>query len=182
MCGSKKEEIGKLNINDKKQCVEQIKQKFDASQAFFITHNLGLRAADISALRKEIKANGGEFKVVKNTLIRRAIEGKAYSKDVDGDLNGPVAIAFSYKDPAAVAKAMVKYIDEKNRFQVMAGIMGAEKISVKDVMILSKLPSRIELITTAVRTIAAPLQSFMGVLTAVPRDLVNVLTAIKDKK
>ncbi|MCX6112581.1 MAG: 50S ribosomal protein L10 [Proteobacteria bacterium] len=171
-----------MNINDKKQCVEQVKQKFDASRAFFITHNLGLKAADITALRREIKANGGEFKVVKNTLIRKAIAGKPYSKDVDGDLNGPVAIAFSYKDPAAVAKAMVKYIDEKNRFQVMTGIMGADKLSSKDVIALSKLPGRDELIATAVRTIAAPLQSFMGVLTAVPRDFLNVLTAIKDKK
>lgn len=182
MCGSKKEEIGKLNINDKKQCVEQVKQKFDASQAFFITHNLGLKAGDISALRKEIKANGGEFKVVKNTLIRRAIEGKPYSKDIDSDLTGPVAVAFSYKDPAAVAKAMVKYIDDKNRFLVRAGILGTNKLSVSDVMALSKLPGRDELIATTVRTIAAPLQSFMGVLTAVPRDFLNVLTAIKDKK
>jgi len=171
-----------LDINAKKQCVEQVKEKFDASQAFFITHNLGLKADAITALRKDIKANGGEFKVVKNTLIRRAIEGKPYSKDIDGDLEGPVAVAFSYKDPAAVAKAMVKYIDDKNKFQVNAGIMGTLKLSTKDIIALSKLPGRDELIATAVRTIAAPLQSFMGVLTAVPRDFLNVLTAIKDKK
>ncbi|MEI6093173.1 MAG: 50S ribosomal protein L10 [bacterium] len=171
-----------MNINDKKQCVEQIKQKFDASQAFFITHNLGLQAEAISALRKDLKTNGGEFKVIKNTLIRRAIEGKEYSKDIDADLTGPVAVAFSYKDPAAVAKAMVKYIDDKNRFMVRAGMLGARKLSLTEVMALSKLPTRQELIATTVRTIAAPLQSFMGVLTAVPRDFLNVLTAIKDKK
>jgi large subunit ribosomal protein L10 len=171
-----------LDINAKKQCVEQVKEKFDASQAFFITHNLGLRAHEISALRKDIKANGGEFKVVKNTLIRRAIEGKSYSKDISGELEGPVAVAFSYKDPAAVAKAMVKYIDDKNRFAVLFGILGTARLTSTQVVALSKLPGRDELIATAVRTIAAPLQSFMGVLTAVPRDFVNVLTAIKDKK
>jgi len=171
-----------LNINSKKQCVESVKEKFDQAQAFFITHNLGLKAGQITALRKEVKSNGGEFKVVKNTLIKRAIEGKSFSNDFNKEFEGPVAVAFSYKDPVAVAKALFKYVDDSNKLVIKTGCLGQTMLSAKDIEQLSKLPGREELIAKAVRTIAAPLQSFMGVLTAVPRDFLNVLTAVKDKK
>ena len=171
-----------MNINQKKQTVQDVREKFERSNGFFITHNLGLNADEISSLRKDIRNSGGELKVIKNTLIKRAIEDKSYHSDVDPDLNGPVAVAFSYQDPAGVAKSMVKYIDDKNKFNVKVGILGASKITAAQIIALSKLPSRHELIAMTVRTIAAPLQSFMGVLSALPRDLVNVLTAVKDKK
>ena len=182
MSGSKNEEVFKLDINSKKQCVKTVKEKFDQAQAFFITHNLGLKAGQITALRRELKAHGGEFKVVKNTLIKRAIEGKPYSKDVTDDFEGPVAVAFSYNDPAGVAKALFKYVDEAKTLVVKKGLLGETMLSAKEVEQLSKLPGREELITMMVRTIAAPLQNLMGILTAVPRDFVNVLVAVKDKK
>ena len=171
-----------MNINDKKQTVQEVREKFERSQGFFITHNLGLNADEISALRKDVRTNGGELKVIKNTLIKRAIEKLEYHKDIDGDLKGPVAVAFSYNDPAAIAKAILKYVDDRNKFEVKSGILGTNKLSASQIGALAKLPSKQELIARTVRTIAAPLQNFMGVLSAVPRDFVNVLTAIKDKK
>lgn len=171
-----------MNINEKKQTVQEVREKFEKSQGFFITHNLGLDAGQISALRKDVRTNGGELKVIKNTLIKRAIENLEHHKDIDADLKGPVAVAFSYNDPAAIAKAILKYVDDKNKFEVKSGMLGAVLLSSSQVAALAKLPPRQELLAKAVRTIAAPLQSFMGVLSAVPRDFVNVLTAIKDKK
>ncbi len=171
-----------MNINQKKESVKQVREKFEASQAFFITYNLGLKADEMSALRRDVKKSGGELKVVKNTLVRRAIENFEYHKEIDGDLNGPVAIAFSYGDPAAIAKSILKYVDEKNKFAVKSGIMGVNKLTSMQIDALAKLPSREELIARLVRTVAAPLQNFMNVLSAVPRDCVNVLSAIKDKK
>jgi len=171
-----------VNINEKKQTVQEVREKFEKSQGFFITHNLGLDAGQISALRKDVRTNGGELKVIKNTLIKRAIENLEHHKDIDADLKGPVAVAFSYNDPAAIAKAILKYVDDKNKFEVKSGMLGTVLLSSSQVAALAKLPSRQELIARTVRTIAAPLQNFMGVLSAVPRDFVNVLTAIKDKK
>ena len=171
-----------MNINDKKQTVKEVRERFEKSQGFFITHNLGLDAGQISALRKDVRTSGGELKVIKNTLIKRAIENLEHHKEIDGDLKGPVAVAFSYDDPAAIAKAILKYVDDKNKFEVKSGMLGNVLLSSSQVAALAKLPSRLELITRTVRTIAAPLQNFMGVLSAVPRDFVNVLTAIKDKK
>lgn len=171
-----------MNINDKKQTVKEVRERFEKSQGFFITHNLGLDAGQISALRKDVRTSGGELKVIKNTLIKRAIENLEHHNDIDKDLTGPVAVAFSYNDPAAIAKAILKYVDDKNKFEVKSGMLGNVLLSSSQVAALAKLPSRQELIATTVRTIAAPLQSFMGVLSAVPRDFVNVLTAIKDKK
>ncbi len=171
-----------MNINEKKESVKQVREKFETSQAFFITHNLGLKAEEMSALRRDVKKGGGELKVIKNTLVRRAIEKFEYHKEIDGDLNGPVAIAFSYGDPATTAKSILKYVDEKNKFAIKSGIMGISKLTEAQINVLAKLPSREELIARLVRTVAAPLQNFMNVLSAVPRDCVNVLSAIKDKK
>lgn len=171
-----------MNINDKKQTVKEVRERFERSQGFFITHNLGLDASQISALRKDVRVGGGELKVIKNTLIKRAIENLEHHKDIDADLKGPVAVAFSYNDPAAIAKAILKYVDDKNKFEVKSGMLGNVLLSSSQVAALAKLPSKQELIARTVRTIAAPLQNFMGVLSAVPRDFVNVLTAIKDKK
>ena len=171
-----------MNINQKKEKVKQVREKFESSQAFFITRNHGLAANEMSSLRREVRKSGGEFKIIKNTLVKRAIENLDYHKEVDGDLNGPIAIAFSYKDPVMVAKSLLKYVDDRNKFEVASGIMGVSKLTFKEIDTLAKLPSREELIARVVRTIAAPLQNFLGVLNAVPRDCVNVLSAIKDKK
>jgi len=171
-----------VNINQKKETVKQVREKFEASQAFFITHNLGLRADEMTALRRDVRKNGGELKIIKNTLVKRAIEKFEYHKDIDNDLEGPVAIAFSYGDPVGIAKSILKYVDDRNKFEVKSGIMGLSKLTCQQIDALAKLPSREELIARLVRTVAAPLQNFMNVLSAVPRDCVNVLSAIKDKK
>ena len=171
-----------MNINQKKETVKQVREKFEASQAFFITHNLGLRADEMTALRRDVRKNGGELKIIKNTLVKRAIEKFEYHKDIDNDLEGPVAIAFSYGDPVGIAKSILKYVDDRNKFEVKSGIMGLSKLTSQQIGALAKLPSREELIARLVRTVAAPLQNFMNVLSAVPRDCMNVLSAIKDKK
>jgi large subunit ribosomal protein L10 len=171
-----------LNLNEKKELVQEVKSKFEASQGFFITRNLGLNAAEIANLRKDLRGAKGEFKVIKNTLTRIVVKDLGYN-GVDKDLNGPTAVAFSVGDPAAIAKALIKISkDTNNKLEIASGYLGKTLLSAKDVEALSSLPSKKELVQLAVSTIAAPLQNFMGVLSAVPRDFMNVLTAIKDKK
>jgi large subunit ribosomal protein L10 len=171
-----------LNINDKKQSVKLVKDKLKSSQAFFITHNLGLKSEEMNSLRKEVRKGEGELKVVKNTILRRALEDFDYKSEILDDITGPVVVAFSYGDPVPVAKAVVKIIEDKKKIEIKNGILGTNKIDAKQIESLSKLPGREELIQKFVWTVAAPLSNFMGVLTAVPRDFVNVLTAIKDNK
>jgi len=171
-----------LNLNEKKEIVQQVKSKFESASGFFVTRNLGLNAAEISTLRKDVRTAKGEFKVIKNTLTRIVLKDLGYA-GIDNDLNGPTAITFSLGDPAVVAKALIKVSkDTNNKLQVASGFLGKTVLSAKDVEMLSSLPSKKELVAKAVGTIAAPLQNFMGVLSAVPRDFVNVLTAIKDQK
>ena len=136
----------------------------------------------MTSLRREIKENGGELKVIKNTLIRRAVEDFEYNDDLKNKFTGPTAIAFSYGDPVSIAKSLIKIADSSKRMEVASGLLANKVLSEKEVNALSKLPSRDELIAKTVRTIAAPLTSFVNVLAAVPRNFVNVLTAIKDNK
>lgn len=169
-----------MKLDIKSQQVKEVKEKLKSSQAFFISHNLGVAAGDMSALRKELKKNDAELKIVKNTLVRRALEDLDYKDQILDDVKGPTVIAFSYGDPVNVAKAILKL--ENLKLAVKAGMLGKNKLNAKAIEQLSKLPSREELVARVVRTIAAPLSNFMGVMTAVPRNFLTVLTAIKDKK
>lgn len=171
-----------MNLNEKKELVKQIQSKFTTSRAFFISRNQGLKADEISSLRRDLKSNQAELKVIKNTIIKLAIKDLNYGEKIEAELNGPTAIAFSYGDPVLVAKALLKVSKDTKRFSVASGLLGARVLKLSEIDALAMLPSREELIAKTVRTIAAPLSSFMTVMSAVPRNFVNVLNAIKEQK
>jgi large subunit ribosomal protein L10 len=171
-----------LNLAEKKVQVEDIKKLFEGCTAVFLVNNRGLKAGDIAGLRSQIKKNGGEIKVMKNTLLKLAIKGSQYEANLGDFLSGPTAVTFSRQDPAGVAKVLVGLVDDNKPLEIKSGLLGAIRISVADIKKLAKLPGKKELIGRTVRTIAAPLSNFMGVLSAVPRDFLGVLVAIKDKK
>jgi large subunit ribosomal protein L10 len=171
-----------VNLNEKKELVKNVENKFKTSQAFFISHNNGLKAHELTLLRKELKLNNAELKVIKNTIIRRAIKNLNYDEQIKNQFNGPTTLAFTYGDPVLVAKSLIKTVKETKRFSITSGLLGNKILKSSDIDLLASLPSKEELIAQTVRTIAAPIASFMTVLSAVPRDFMNVLNAIKEKK
>lgn len=171
-----------MNLNEKKELVKQIQSKFSTSCAFFISRNQGLKAEEISSLRRDLKNNHAELKVIKNTITKLAIKDLNYDDKIKEELNGPTAIAFSYGDPVLVAKTLLKVAKDTKRFSVASGLLGTRVLTSNEIDALAVLPSKEELIAKTVRTIAAPLSSFMTVMTAVPRNFLNVLNAVKEQK
>jgi len=171
-----------VNLNEKKELVKDVEHKFKSSQAFFVSHNNGLKAQELTSLRKELKSFNAELKVIKNTIVKRALKDLNYNENIKDEFNGPTTVTFSYGDPALVAKSLIKVEKETKRFTVSSGLLGSRLLKSSDIDVLANLPSKEELIAQTVRTIAAPLTSFMTVLTAVPRNFMNVLNSIKDKK
>jgi large subunit ribosomal protein L10 len=171
-----------VNLNEKKELVKDVENRFKKSQAFFVSHNNGLKAQELSSLRKELKSFNAELRVIKNTIIKRAIKDLNYDENLKNEFNGPTAITFSYGDPVLVAKSLIKVEKDTKRFLISSGSLGSKLLKYNDIDILANLPSREELIAKTVRTIAAPLTGFMTVLSAVPRNFMNVLNSIKDKK
>ena len=171
-----------MTKNDKQVYVKDLKDKFSRADAFFLVSNQGVIANKMNDLRKEIKDNGGEFKIIKNTLVKRAISEFTYNDDFKTFLNGPVGLAFSYSDPVAIAKILTKAMDDGLKMDFTVGYLNESKLEKTQIEALAKLPSREELLGQLLRVMVGPIRNLVGVLSAVPRDFVGVLNAIKNNK
>lgn len=165
---------------EKVKAVEELRDKFSRSKTAVLTDYRGLNVADITELRKKLRAQGIEFKVVKNTLTRIAI--KDFDYNLDEFLEGPTAVAFSYVDPVAPAKIIVDFAKAHKELEIKAGVVEG-KVGGKDMIEnLAKMPPKEELLAKAVGSIQAPLYGIVSVLQGPLRNLVYTLQAIQDKK
>lgn len=141
----------------------------------------GLTMKDMTALRNELRAEGISLKVVKKTLINIALKKAGVEADIL-KMEGQIAVAVSEKDEVAAAKIMSKFSKANNNLKVTGGILEGKMLSVEDVIALSKLPSKEELLAKFVGAINAPISGFVNVLAGNLRGLATVLRAIADKK
>jgi large subunit ribosomal protein L10 len=135
----------------------------------------------MTQLRQELYAVQSDLRVVKNRLMKRALEGEKFS-GLEEHLAGPTAIAFVKDDPVRVAKILTKYAEEFEPLQLRAGVMRGEIIGPKEIAALSKLPSKEELYAKLLATLMAPITSVVRALNGVPTKVVQVLAAVKDTK
>lgn len=170
-----------MKRDEKEQLVQVLHDELEKSQAVFVTDYMGLTVERITKLRREIKGVGGSYKVVKNTLLRRATEGTP-AKGIEQFLVGPTAIAIAKTDAVAVAKALVNFAKDNEKFEIQAGMLGNRTITAADIQELSKMPPREVLLARMLSSMNAPVSNFVGVLSAIISQLVYVLKAIENKK
>ena len=158
-----------------------IKEKIqEAKSVVFVKFN-GLTAAEDTELRREFRKNNIEYKVYKNTLIRKAFESLGIT-DFNDDLNGPTAVAFGTDETGAakvIVEAAKKYQD---KVTVKSAFVDGARVDVNGVKTLAAMPSKEELIAKMLGSMQAPIANFVGVLSAMPRGLVVALNAIAEKK
>lgn len=164
----------------KVKAVEELKDKFDRSSAVILTDYRGLNVADITELRRKLKEQGIEYKVAKNTLTRIAI--KDFDYDLDEFLEGPTAMAFSYEDPVAPAKALTDFAKIHKELEIKAGVVEGKVVSKDVISELAKMPPKEQLLASAVGAIQSPLYGIVGVMQGTLRNVVYTLQAIQDKK
>lgn len=169
-----------LNLEQKKQVVEDVSAVIENSQAAIVAEYRGLTVEEMTALRREAHNNGVYLKVVKNTLLRRAVEGSDFAC-LDEHFVGPLAFAAS-DDPAAVAKILNKFEKEYDALSVKAGAMSGSLLSESDIKALAELPSREELLAKLMGTMQAPVAKFVQTLNEVPTKFVRGLAAVRDAK
>ena len=167
---------------EKEKEVQTIQEKFKKAQAVFLFEYHGLNVADMTGLRMKLREGEGELKVLKNTLVKKALEGSPLKETVGSDFKGPMACAFSYSDIVATAKVLVDFKKEDQSLKFKSGILKERKIEIQEIKALAKLPSREVLLAQLVGTLAAPISSFVSVLAAVPRKFLYALKAIEEKK
>ena len=166
---------------EKEKVVKVLQEKFSEAETVVLTDYRGLDTTAMNELRRQLREVSVEYRVVKNTLMLRASAGNDVGLLKDY-FAGPSAVALSYEDPVAPAKVLVKFSKDHTALEIKAGVLGGKVVGVEDIKQLARLPSREDLLSQLLSVFNGPARSFVTVLSAVPRDFLGVLNAIKEKK
>ena len=163
--------------------IDALVKRVGASQAIFVTEYRGLTVSKATAVRKAIRASGGEMKIAKNTLMRIALKESGQVEAGEMGL-GPNAYVFAYDDAVATARAIRDFAKEKGNeaLSVKGGILGGHILTKEQVIALADLPSRETLLSMLLGTLNGPIRSFVTVLSGPSRGLVTVLSRLKEQK
>lgn len=164
----------------KAELIEVLKGVFAGAGAVIVTHNTGLTVAQISDLRGRLRKEGAAYKVVKNRLAQKALNGEGEVTGAAALFKGPVGIAYA-PDPVTAAKVASQYAKENDKLVVVGGFMGETVLDAKGVDALAKLPSLDQLRAKLVGLIQAPATRIAGVVQAPAAQLARVLSAYAAK-
>jgi large subunit ribosomal protein L10 len=168
---------------EKVAVVAEVRERFDGAEAVVLTEYRGIDVAGLATLRRALREAGGEYKVYKNTLVRRATN--ELGLDLDAQLTGPTAIAFvpaGAGDPVAVAKALREFAKGNPNLVVKGGVLGEKLLGAAEVEALADVAPREELLARLAGLMAAPMVQFAGLLQALPRNFAYGLAALIDQK
>jgi large subunit ribosomal protein L10 len=167
----------------KAEVVEELHGIFSRAKSAVVANYQGIDAQGITALRVHMRSRSVDFRVVKNTLARRAV--KDTSLEVLGeDFQGPISILVGFEDLVAPAKALADFAKSgaTKSPEIICGVVEGKKVSPEEVEALAKLPSREELISQMLSVFQGPTTNFAGVFSSLLRKLVGTLDAIREKK
>lgn len=163
----------------KSEAIETLKGVFAESGAVVVTHYMGLTVAEMTDLRGRLRKEGASFKVVKNTLVQKALAGSK-GEAADALFTGPVAIAYG-KDPVSAAKVAAEYAKANDKFTLVGAIMGDTVLDAKGVGALATLPSLDQIRGQLIGLLNAPATKVAGVLQAPAGQLARVFNAYATK-
>ena len=167
----------------KRDQVARLSDSFGKAKSSFLVNCIGLNVEEMTNLRKNLKQNKADIKVIRNTLALLALDKHSELKSVyESQLEGPNAFVLAFDDVVGVAKVMTETSASNKVFKIKCGILDGSLVTEKEVNILSKLPPLDILRAQFVGLLSAPLTKFLGTLQAVPEGCVRVLNAYKDKQ
>ena len=168
------------NVEAKAQVVAEIKEKLQSSSSVVLADYRGLTVSEATKLRSQLREAGVEYRVLKNTLIRRAAN-EVGIEGLDPFLEGPTAVAFSV-DPVAPAKVLADFAKGTKTFKIKAGVLEGKVVDVTQVQALADLPSREVLLAQVLRGMQAPLSGMANVLQGPIRKLGYALEEVRKLK
>jgi large subunit ribosomal protein L10 len=170
-----------LRLDAKKKIAEDLHDRFSRSVIIVVTDYKGLDVAAMNDLRRKLRAEAVEYRVVKNSLLMRAANDTEAAV-IKKHFKGPSAVAISYEDPVAPAKVLTQFAKENDKLEIKAGVLNGKLLDANAIKALASLPSREVLLAQLLATLNAVPTSFVRVLAEIPRSMLNVLTAIRDQK
>ncbi len=170
-----------MRKDEKAQVIAELQQALDGANNLIISGYRGLTVKDLKELRRSIAGSGARMQVVKKTLLLRALAGREQVALKD-HMEGPVAITFISGDPLPVLKNMSAFAKTHQALAFTGGWIDGRTFNGSQLVEISALPPREELLSKLLASLQAPLAQLVGVLQAVPRDLVLTLQALADKR
>jgi large subunit ribosomal protein L10 len=166
----------------KTEQVNDIKARFDRMSSAVFLDFTGMTVEEVTKLRDAFRAKGVEYKVVKNTLVEKALSDVAYVGKLGDALKGMTGIAWSFEEPSAAARLLKDLTRENEKLKIKGGVLEGEVLAAKAVEDqLATLPNKDEMRAMFLATLMAPAQRFVMLLNAPARELVGVLDAKRRK-
>ncbi|MGH2064080.1 50S ribosomal protein L10 [Aerococcus urinaeequi] len=153
-------------IAKKQQEVNEVVEKMNAANSLVVVDYLGLSVAEVTELRKQLREAGVEFKVIKNTIMRRALDSQEleYHEEV---FQGPTAVAFGMEDAVAPAKILSDFAKKAEALELKGGILEGEVLSKEEIQQIAKLPNREGLLSMLLSVLQAPIRNVAYAVKAV---------------
>ena len=140
---------------EKAETVAAVQKRLRAAKLAIVTEYRGLNVEQMTRLRREIRQASGEYQVIKNTLVKLALEGSPYA-ELERLLEGPNGWVFAYEDPVVLSKALIKFASENDKLAIKGGVFEGQFMDPAKVKVLSQMPSKPELQAKLLATIQAP--------------------------
>jgi large subunit ribosomal protein L10 len=168
---------------EKDQIVGELKTQFDRMSSAVFLDFVGMTVQEVTKLRDTFRDKGVAYRVVKNTLVKKALADKPWVSQLDSALAGMTGVAWSFEEPSAAARVLKEFRKENEKFKIKAGLLEGQVLNGKAVEDqLATLPSKDEARSMLLATMMAPAQRFVMLLNAPAQNFVGVLAARQRKE
>jgi large subunit ribosomal protein L10 len=174
-------EVVRASHGEKAQTVAAVHQLLKAAKMAIVTEYRGLTVAQMTNLRREIRGASGEYQVIKNTLVRRALKDTPFG-DLEKLLDGPNGWVFAYDDPVMLSKALIKFADGNDKLAIKGGVFEGRFMDPASVKVLSQMPSKPELQARLLAMINAPATQLLRTIQEPGARVVRLLESLRKRQ
>jgi len=174
-------QVVRASHGEKAQTVAAVHELLKSAKMAIVTEYRGLSVAQMTNLRREIRGASGEYQVIKNTLVRRALKDTVFG-DLEKLLEGPNGWVFAYDDPVMLSKALIKFADGNDKLSIKGGVFEGRFMDPAGVKVLSQMPSKPELQAKLLAMINAPATQLLRTIQEPGAQMVRLLESLRKTK